>query len=183
MGTLGGAAPAPGGTGDATVSASGLVIYNPCDQTSGSTLTDNSGSNLNATLVTGTGGTAGYSFGPGTVSESTLRLLEKRCGCRQARSRSGQCGAVGAGSALGGHRYRMRQQAGETNRKSEPTPRAAAAATRGRRHSAFSHPVACWFLVKFLGPFSCSTHHGQVRDHRYDLLRLWWDQGDTSVVW
>jgi len=63
------------GTGGATVSTSGLVIYYACDQTSGSTLTDSSGNSRNATLVTGTGGTAGYSFGAGQVNNA-LRLVK-----------------------------------------------------------------------------------------------------------
>lgn len=63
------------GTGDATVSTSGLVLYYPCDQTSGSTLTDSSGNSRNATLVTGTGGTAGYSFGTGIVNNA-LHLVK-----------------------------------------------------------------------------------------------------------
>jgi hypothetical protein len=58
------------GTGGATVSSSGLVIYYACDQTSGSTLTDSSGNSRDATLVTGTGGTPGYSFGPGKVNNA-----------------------------------------------------------------------------------------------------------------
>ncbi len=63
------------GTGGATVSTSGLLIYYPCDQTNGSTLTDSSGNSRNATLVTGTGGTTGYSFGPGEVNNA-LRFVK-----------------------------------------------------------------------------------------------------------
>jgi len=63
------------GTGGATVSTSGLLIYDACDQTSGSTLTDTSGNSRNATLVTGTGGTAGYSFGAGKVNNA-LHLVK-----------------------------------------------------------------------------------------------------------
>ena len=63
------------GTGGATVSTSGLDLYYACDQTSGSTLTDTSGNSRNATLVTGTGGTAGYSFGAGKVNNA-LHLVK-----------------------------------------------------------------------------------------------------------
>jgi hypothetical protein len=63
------------GTGGATVSTSGLVIHYACDQTSGPTLTDSSGNSRHATLVTGTGGTAGYSFGTGKLNDA-LRLVK-----------------------------------------------------------------------------------------------------------
>jgi hypothetical protein len=53
----------------------GLVAYYSCDQTSGPTLTDQSGNNNNGTLVTGTGGTAGYSFGTGKVGTGALDLV------------------------------------------------------------------------------------------------------------
>ena len=71
----GGSGTGGSGTGGATVSTSGLVIYYACDQTSGPTLTDSSGNSRNATLVTGTGGTAGYSFGTGQVNNA-LHLVK-----------------------------------------------------------------------------------------------------------
>ena len=71
----GGSGTGGSGTGGATVSTSGLVLYYACDQTSGSTLTDSSGNSRNATLVTGTGGTVGYSFGTGQVNNA-LRLVK-----------------------------------------------------------------------------------------------------------
>ena len=71
----GGSGTGGAGTGGATVSTSGLVIYYTCDQTSGSTLADSSGNSRNATLVTGTGGTVGYSFGTGQVNNA-LRLVK-----------------------------------------------------------------------------------------------------------
>jgi len=69
-GGTGGSGTGGSGTGGATVSTSGLVIYYPCDQTTGSTLTDSSDNSRNATLVTGTGGTAGYSFVAGKVNNA-----------------------------------------------------------------------------------------------------------------
>jgi len=53
----------------------GLVANYPCDQASGTVLPDVSGKNNNATLRTGTGGTAGYSFATGKVG-SALDLVK-----------------------------------------------------------------------------------------------------------
>ena len=64
------------GTGGAgIVSTANLLIYYPCDETSGSTLADASGNNRNATLATGTGGSGGYTFGTGQVNNA-LRLVK-----------------------------------------------------------------------------------------------------------
>ncbi len=48
----------------------GLVAYYPCEQATGTVLPDLSGNNNNATLVTGTGGTAGYGFAAGKVGNA-----------------------------------------------------------------------------------------------------------------
>jgi hypothetical protein len=48
----------------------GLVAYYPCEQATGTVLPDLSGNNNNATLVTGMGGTAGYSFAAGRVGNA-----------------------------------------------------------------------------------------------------------------
>ncbi len=48
----------------------GLVAYYPCESASGTSLPDQSGNNKPATLVTGTGGTAGYSFVAGKVNNA-----------------------------------------------------------------------------------------------------------------
>jgi hypothetical protein len=53
----------------------GLLAYYSCDQTTGPTLTDQSGNGNNGTLSTGTGGTAGYSFGTGNVGTGALDLV------------------------------------------------------------------------------------------------------------
>ena len=53
----------------------GLIAYYACDQTSGPMLTDQSGNSNNGTLVTGTGGTPGYSFGAGKVGTGALDLV------------------------------------------------------------------------------------------------------------
>ena len=59
------------GTGGAgIVSTANLLIYYPCDETSGSTLADASGNNRTATLATGTGGSGGYAFGTGRVNNA-----------------------------------------------------------------------------------------------------------------
>ena len=50
----------------------GLVAYYSCDQATGATLPDLSGNNNNATLVTGTGGTGGYSFATGKVGNALV---------------------------------------------------------------------------------------------------------------
>ena len=62
----------PGSDASTGINA-GLVAYYPCDQTSGPTLTDQSGNN-DGTLTTGTGGTPGYSFGAGKVGTGALDL-------------------------------------------------------------------------------------------------------------
>jgi Concanavalin A-like lectin/glucanases superfamily len=61
-----------GGT-DAGLSQ-GLVAYYACDQATGATLPDQSGNNNNATLVTGSGGTGGYSFTTGKVGNALLLI-------------------------------------------------------------------------------------------------------------
>ncbi len=48
----------------------GLVAYYTCDQTAGPSLLDQSGNGHNGTIVSGTGGSAGYSFAPGKVSNA-----------------------------------------------------------------------------------------------------------------
>ena len=48
----------------------GLVAYYPCENSSGASLPDVSGNKRDAVLVTGTGGTAGYSFAPGKVGNA-----------------------------------------------------------------------------------------------------------------
>jgi uncharacterized protein len=49
----------------------GLLLYYPCEQASGTSLPDLSGNNRNATLASsGTGGSAGYSFGVGKVGKA-----------------------------------------------------------------------------------------------------------------
>ena len=63
----------PGSDASTGINA-GLVAYYPCDQTSGPTLTDQSGNN-DGTLTTGTGGTPGYSFGAGKVGTGALDLV------------------------------------------------------------------------------------------------------------
>jgi hypothetical protein len=50
----------------------GLVAYYSCDQATGATLPDLSGNNNNATLVTGTGDTGGYSFATGKVDNALV---------------------------------------------------------------------------------------------------------------
>jgi hypothetical protein len=50
----------------------GLVAYYSCDQATGAILPDLSGNNNNATLVTGTGGTGGYSFATGKVGNALV---------------------------------------------------------------------------------------------------------------
>ena len=50
----------------------GLVAYYPCDQATGATLPDLSGNNNHATLVTGIGGTGGYSFATGKVGNALV---------------------------------------------------------------------------------------------------------------
>jgi hypothetical protein len=68
------------GSGGATSGlAAGLVAYYPCDQTSGSTLSDTSGNGRNASLVTGTGGSGGYSFKTGKLNNA-LYLVEAKQG-------------------------------------------------------------------------------------------------------
>jgi hypothetical protein len=62
-----------GGLG--VVSTASLLIYYPCDQTTGPTLSDASGNGRNATLLTGTGGSSGYSFGTGQVNNA-LHLVK-----------------------------------------------------------------------------------------------------------
>ena len=63
---------------DATTDAGlsqGLVAYYSCDQATGATLQtlpDLSGNDNDATLVTGTGGTGGYSFAPGKVGNALV---------------------------------------------------------------------------------------------------------------
>jgi hypothetical protein len=71
----GGSGTGGSGTGGATVSTSGLALYYPCDETSGATLTDSSGNGRDASLMTGTGGTAGFSFGAGHVNNA-LHLVK-----------------------------------------------------------------------------------------------------------
>lgn len=50
----------------------GLVTYYSCDQATGTTLPDLSGNNNHGTLVTGTGGTGGYSFATGKVGNALV---------------------------------------------------------------------------------------------------------------
>ncbi|MGD0838469.1 MAG: LamG domain-containing protein [Polyangia bacterium] len=50
----------------------GLLVYYSCDQTGGATLEDLSGNGNDATLVTGTGGTGGYSFATGKVGNALV---------------------------------------------------------------------------------------------------------------
>lgn len=50
----------------------GLVVYYACDQAAGTTLPDQSVNGNNATLVTGTGGTVGYSFATGKVGNALV---------------------------------------------------------------------------------------------------------------
>lgn len=91
-----------------------------------------------------------------SISEPRLCRHERRCGCRQGSLSSGRPGRTGAGvvpSAHGGHLARSCRQAGETNRQRSPVPRTAAAAIRGRQHSALFHPAVCRFLVKFFTLF------------------------------
>jgi hypothetical protein len=57
------------GTGAGGLSL-GLVAYYPCEQATGTTLPDLSGNGNDAILVTGTGGTAGYSFAAGKVGNA-----------------------------------------------------------------------------------------------------------------
>jgi hypothetical protein len=64
----------PGSDAGTGISA-GLVAYYACDETSGATLTDQSGNKNDGTLTTGTGGTAGYSFGTGKVGTGALHLV------------------------------------------------------------------------------------------------------------
>jgi|GEM_PF-1034456 len=79
----GGSGTGGAGTGGATstggagvVSTSGLLIYYPCDETSGPTLADASGNGRNASLLAGTGGNSGgHSFGTGQVNNA-LRLVK-----------------------------------------------------------------------------------------------------------
>ena len=59
-----------GGGGATSGLAAGLVAYYPCDQTSGSTLSDASGNGRNASLATGTGGNTGYSFKSGKLNNA-----------------------------------------------------------------------------------------------------------------
>jgi hypothetical protein len=67
----GGAGTGGAGTGGAGgVSTAGLVVYYPCNQTAGPTLTDASGNARNASLVTGTGGGGGYTFGTGRIGNA-----------------------------------------------------------------------------------------------------------------
>jgi hypothetical protein len=69
-----------GGTGGAAGAPSdGLVAYYACDQTAGPTLLDLSGNQRNAALVTGTGGSTGYSFGAGKV-QGALFLVKNSQG-------------------------------------------------------------------------------------------------------
>jgi hypothetical protein len=89
----GGSGTGGSGTGGATVSTSGLVIYYACDETSGSTLTDNSVNGRNATLVTGTGGTAGYSFGTGKVNNA-LHLVKASQGYADIGANTGPFSAT-----------------------------------------------------------------------------------------
>jgi hypothetical protein len=63
------------GAGGPTV---GLVAYYPCDLATGTTLPDQSGNGRNGTLVTGTGGTAGYAFGPGKVGDALDLVVASR---------------------------------------------------------------------------------------------------------
>jgi Concanavalin A-like lectin/glucanases superfamily len=79
---IGGAGTGGAGTGGVTgtggmgvVSTSGLLIYYPCDETSGLTLADASGNGRNATLVTDTGGSGGYNFKAGRVNNA-LELVK-----------------------------------------------------------------------------------------------------------
>jgi hypothetical protein len=57
-------------------STQGLVAYYPCESASGTQLPDVYGNN-NATLVTGTGGTPGYSFAPGKTGNGNALDLVK----------------------------------------------------------------------------------------------------------
>lgn len=57
--------------GDAGL-AQGLVAYYACEQSTGTTLPSLSNTNNNATLVTGAGGTGGYSFATGKVGKALV---------------------------------------------------------------------------------------------------------------
>jgi hypothetical protein len=61
----GGSGTGGSGTGGVTAPSSNLIVYYPCDQTSGPTLLDATTNHHDATLVTGTGGSGGYTFGTG----------------------------------------------------------------------------------------------------------------------
>jgi hypothetical protein len=62
---------APGAGIDAGLSQA-LVLYYSCDQAAGSTLPDLSGNGNDASLVTGSGGTGGYSFATGKVGNALI---------------------------------------------------------------------------------------------------------------
>lgn len=56
----------------------GLVAYYPCGSASGALLPDQSGNGKDATLVTGTGGSPGYSFGVGEVNKALYLAVAKQ---------------------------------------------------------------------------------------------------------
>ena len=58
------------GAGGGSGLTQGLVAYYPCESASGTTLPDQSGNGRDATLVTGSGGSLGYSFGAGKVGNA-----------------------------------------------------------------------------------------------------------------
>jgi hypothetical protein len=79
----GGSGTGGSGTGGiTTVLTSGLVAYYACDQTAGPNLLDFSGNGRHATLVTGTGGSGGYTFGTGpkTGLKNALHLVKSSQG-------------------------------------------------------------------------------------------------------
>ena len=68
-GGAGGTPSIDAGSGRCTASQ-GLIAFYPCDQATGTSLPDLSGHNNHATLVTGTGGGAGYGLGAGKVGQA-----------------------------------------------------------------------------------------------------------------
>ncbi len=48
----------------------GLVAHYRCEETSGNVLSDSSGNSADGTLVTGTGGSAGFAYGSGRIGEA-----------------------------------------------------------------------------------------------------------------
>ena len=67
-----------GSGGTSSGLAAGLVAYYPCDETAGPTLNDASGNGRNADLVTGTGGSGGYSFNTGHLGNALYLVKAKQ---------------------------------------------------------------------------------------------------------